>query len=227
MSASDVVSAAGTTIPASIFVSGISWGFTTSLYSVCTHNLARNLRSTKARKKTFLLIAWISLLWTLSSLSTMIYAYYNIYAYSWELEYPGGPVVYLADIWNQPLPVLAYATNICTMWLADAILLWRVVVFCHGFDRLTRRLVLSLVFSLYISVVGAGCMMLGVYTSGIGLFSTLGKQAAIPCLALSMTLDLFVTLFISIRLLLFRKLLERTLGAYIQCKKAYYLLIIE
>ena len=109
-------------LTATTFVSGISCGLMTALYSVCMYNLVRDLRSTRATRRTALLTVWITILWILSSLSTIANAYCTIYAYSWKMDYPGGPMAYFAQEWNAPMPVLAYATYILTMWFADALM---------------------------------------------------------------------------------------------------------
>ena len=118
----DVLYSASISLTASTFVSGISWGVMTSLYSVCMYSLVRDLRSTRATRRTAVLTVWITALWILSSLSTIANAYSSIYAYSWQLDYSGGPNAYLVDQWNKPIAVLAYSTYILTMWLADAMM---------------------------------------------------------------------------------------------------------
>ena len=94
----------------------------TALYSVCIYNLLRDLRSTGTTRKTALLTVWITILWMLSSISTIANAYCTIYAYTWEMGYPGGPATYLNDIWSKPVPVLVYSTYIITTWLADVMM---------------------------------------------------------------------------------------------------------
>ena len=118
----DVLYAGSISLTATTFVSGISWGVMTCLYAVCMHSLLRNLRSAQLASKTALLAAWITVMWILSSLCTIANAYCTIYAYSWKMDYPGGPVGYLAGIWNQPVPGLAYSTYLLAMWFADAMM---------------------------------------------------------------------------------------------------------
>ena len=43
------------------------------------------------------------------------------YAYSWQLNYPRGPDAYLANEWNQPLPLLVVWTYTLAMWFADGL----------------------------------------------------------------------------------------------------------
>ncbi|KAI9572372.1 hypothetical protein HD554DRAFT_2186146 [Boletus coccyginus] len=210
----DVLYAASISLTATTFVSGISWGFMTSLYAVCMYSLIGNLRSTRAKatSKTALLTAWITVLWILSSLSTIANAYCSIYAYSWQMDYPGGPPTYLANIWSQSVPALAYSTYLLTMWLADAMMLWRLFIFYHGVRPLTRGLILSFMSLIYVGVVGTGCFTLAINSSNQTLYSQLAKTAAIPCFTLSVTLNVFSTAFISIRVLLFKKQVEKALG---------------
>lgn len=118
----DVLYAGSISLAATTFISGISWALMTALYVVCTYSLVQSLRSTQPRGKTILLAVWITVLWILSSLSTIANAYCSIYAYSWKMDYPGEPIIYLAGIWNQPVPALAYTTYLLTMWFADAMM---------------------------------------------------------------------------------------------------------
>lgn len=115
--------AASIRLTATTFVAGISLGIMTSLYTVCMYHLIRNLvHSTGTTRRTVRLTAWITALWTFSSISTIANAYCTIYAYAWQLDYPGGPATYLAVRWNKPVPILAYVTYIVTTWLADALM---------------------------------------------------------------------------------------------------------
>ncbi|KAG9316174.1 hypothetical protein JVU11DRAFT_2195 [Chiua virens] len=104
------------------FVVGVTWGLMTALYVVCMHSLIRNLRSPKASRKTAMLTAWITILWILSSLSSIANVYCTLDAFTWQWNYPGGPFTYLADHWNQPVPKLAYTTYLLAMWFADALM---------------------------------------------------------------------------------------------------------
>lgn len=104
------------------FIGGISWGIMTSLYVVCIYSLMRRLRSSgDASRKTILLASWITIMWILSSTSTIANAYCDIYAFSWEMNYPGGPTAYMATQWNQPIPSLAAWTSSLTTWFADGL----------------------------------------------------------------------------------------------------------
>ncbi|KAG9312274.1 hypothetical protein JVU11DRAFT_7578 [Chiua virens] len=197
---------------ATTFVSGISWGIMTSFYAVCMHNLIRNLRSRSySSRKTVLLTAWVTILWILSSLSSFANAYCRIYAYSWELDYPGGPSAYLADAWGQPVPTLTYTAFVLAMWFADA--LWRLVIFYNSVHSLARGLILSIMFLIYIGAVGTGCFTIfALNHNDQTLFPVLAEKAIVPFFTLSVTLNVFATALITIRLLAFKRLLERSLG---------------
>jgi len=208
----DVLYAASISLTATTFVAGISWAFMTALYALCMYSLVRSLRSTQPTRRTALLAAWITVLWILSSLSTIANAYCTIYAYSWKMNYPGEPIIYLASIWNQPVPALAYSTYLLTMWFADAMMLWRLFIVYHGVHPPTRALILSFMFLIYIGVIGTGCFTLAINGSNTTLYSQLAKKAAIPCFTLSVTLNVFATAFISARVLMFKRMTEKSLG---------------
>lgn len=114
--------AASVSLTATTFIAGISWGIMTAFYSVCICGLVRNLRSANATRKIALLAIWITVLWFSATLSTLGNAICSIYAYSWQMAYPGGPAAYLAGIWNMPLPAMTVATYILTMWFGDAMM---------------------------------------------------------------------------------------------------------
>ena len=120
--AHDILYRGSVYLAATTFVSGISCGIMTALYSVCIYNLLHDLHSTGTMRRTALLTVWITILWMLSSVSAIANAYCTIYAYTWEMGYPGGPPTYLNDIWSKPVPVLVYSTYIITTWLADAMM---------------------------------------------------------------------------------------------------------
>ncbi|KAI6103421.1 hypothetical protein F5141DRAFT_207407 [Pisolithus sp. B1] len=182
-----VLYAASVSLTAVTFVAGISWGLMTALYVPCMYSLTcHRRRSTQTITRRTVLVVWITILWISSSLSTLANAYCNLYAYSWQLDYPGGPITYLADQWNRPMPALAYWTYYITMWFADALMLWRVTIFYHGVHRLINLSVVTVMFTIYI--------------------------AGIPCFTLSVTLNVFATALISIRLLSFKRWAEKNLG---------------
>ncbi|KAG9312275.1 hypothetical protein JVU11DRAFT_7579 [Chiua virens] len=205
----DVLYGGSINLVATTFVSGISWGFMTSLYAVCVHSLICNLRSRNASRKNVLLTAWVSVLWVLSSLSSFANAYCTLYAYSWQLDYPGGPFVYLGNEWSQPVPTLAFTTYVLTM--------------C-GVPSLARYLILSFMFVIYISVFQfgvTGSLTFVLNSSNQTLYSNLAEKAVIPFFTLSVTLNVLATAFIAIRLLTFKRLMERSLGTKATQKSPY------
>ncbi|KAF8550424.1 hypothetical protein OG21DRAFT_1514049 [Imleria badia] len=218
MSSSEVTSysflyAASLNLASTTFIGGISWGVMTSLYVVCMYSLMRNFHSSgDASRKTVLLTGWITTMWILSSISTIANAYCDIYAFSWEINYPGGPATYLASEWNQPVPSLGGWTYSLTMWFADGLALWRLAIFYHGVHPIARGLVVSFASLLYIGMVGTCCFTLALTSANQTLYSKLAMKAAIPALALSMALSVFVTALISIRLLLFKRWMRKTFG---------------
>ncbi|KAI6104696.1 hypothetical protein EDD16DRAFT_1439023, partial [Pisolithus croceorrhizus] len=204
--------AASVSLTAVTFVSGISWALMTALYVLCMCGLTCHRRSTQTiTRRTVLLVVWISILWVSSSLSTLANAYCALYAYSWQMDYPGGPVTYLADEWNRPMPALAYWTYFITMWFADALMLWRVTIFYHGVHRLLNLSVRTVMFTIYIGAVGH-CFSLAILSTNQTFYSKYSQKAGIPCFTLSVTLNVFATALISIRLFSFKRWAEKNLG---------------
>ncbi|KAI6095980.1 hypothetical protein F5141DRAFT_1012559 [Pisolithus sp. B1] len=197
------------------------------MYSLTCHRR----RSTQTITRRTVLVVWITILWISSSLSTLANAYCNLYAYSWQLDYPGGPITYLADQWNRPMPALAYWTYYITMWFADALMLWRVTIFYHGVHRLINLSVVTVMFTIYIGAVGqflitffcvgkrlnskflaSACYSLAILSTNQTFYSEYSQKAGIPCFTLSVTLNVFATALISIRLLSFKRWAEKNLG---------------
>ncbi|KAI6103415.1 hypothetical protein F5141DRAFT_1130478 [Pisolithus sp. B1] len=193
-----VLYAASVSLTAVTFVSGISWALMTALYTIT--------------RRTVLLVVWISILWVSSSLSTLANAYCALYAYSWQMDYPGGPVTYLADEWNRPMPALAYWTYFITMWFADALMLWRVTIFYHGVHRLLNLSVRTVMFTIYIGAVASSCFSLAILSTNQTFYSKYSQKAGIPCFTLSVTLNVFATALISIHLFSFKRWAEKNLG---------------
>jgi len=212
MSYSDLY-AGSMNLASTTFIGGVSWGLMTYLYAVCMYSLWRNFRSSgEASRKTILLAGWITIMWILSSFSTIANAYCAIYAYTWQKNYPGGPLAYMANEWNQPVPLLAAWTYSVTIWFADGLVLWRLAVFYHEAHPYARGLVLSIACLIYIGVIGTWCFGLMLASENQTLYSTIGMKAVIPAVVLSMTLSVFMTALISIRLLLFKRWMRGTLG---------------
>ncbi|KAG9312276.1 hypothetical protein JVU11DRAFT_7580 [Chiua virens] len=193
----------------------------TSMYVVCVQSLIRNFCSARSSGKTTSLTAWATILWILSTISTVADAYCTLYAYSWQLDFPGGPILYLDSIQGQPVPALSYATYLLTMWVADAMMLWRLVVFYTDVNALARGLILSFMSLLYIGSLGTGCFTIMLSSFNQTLYSTLSRKVAIPCFTLSVTLNVFATAFIAIRLLMYKRFTEQSLGKK-QARKSPY-----
>lgn len=128
------------------------------------------------------------------------------------MDYPGGPIAYLADEWNHPMPALAYWTYLMTMWFADALMLWRVTVLYDGVQRLVRLSVVFVMLTIYIGAVASGCFSLAILSTNQTFFSKYSQRVGIPCFTLSVTLNVFATALISIRLLSFKWRTEKYLG---------------
>lgn len=208
-----VLYAASVSLTAVTFVSGISWGLMTALYVLCMYSLTCRRRPTQTITRTTVLSAvWITILWVSSSLSTLANTYCALYAYSWQMDYPGGPITYLADEWNRPMPALAYWTYFITMWFADALMLWRVTVFYDGVHRLVKLSVITVMFTIYIGVVASSCFSLAILSTNQTFYSKYSRRAGIPTFTLSVTLNVFATALISIRLFLFKRWTEKNLG---------------
>ncbi|KAI6104701.1 hypothetical protein EDD16DRAFT_1492485 [Pisolithus croceorrhizus] len=210
-----VLYAASVSLTAVTFVAGISWGLMTALYVPCMYSLTcHRRRSTQTITRRTVLVVWITILWISSSLSTLANAYCNLYAYSWQLDYPGGPITYLADQWNRPMPALAYWTYYITMWFADALMGMVTVMFTIYIGAVGQFLITFFCVGkrLNSKFLASACYSLAILSTNQTFYSEYSQKAGIPCFTLSVTLNVFATALISIRLLSFKRWAEKNLG---------------
>ncbi|KIJ64187.1 hypothetical protein HYDPIDRAFT_90706, partial [Hydnomerulius pinastri MD-312] len=135
---------------------------------------------------------------------------------------------YVQYMWNQPVMVMSEISYFLILWLTDALILWRFIMFYRPLRY--ARWVIPLPCAMYLSVIGrpllSALILLMILTAFLSMLNCLVFQQEagldqsfyvsvnlpIAYYALSLSLNVLTALMISIRLYIHKKELERVLG---------------
>jgi len=123
-------------------------------------------------------------------------------------EFPGGPIAYELSHYSDADFVIANSCAIIAGWLADGFLLYRCLVIFH-----LKFYIVALPILIYLGSISMGVMFLFQSSRpGASLWDGLSVNFGIPYFSLSASLNVIITILITIRLLLYRRDLSRALG---------------
>ncbi|KAF9236536.1 hypothetical protein BU15DRAFT_49853 [Melanogaster broomeanus] len=148
-------------------VLGVAYGIMTSLYFTTTYFLLKKLFRNNSRShnphsepmsrnewcKTLFYLAYTSVLFILATLYTAGNSQNAIVAYVDNRLFPGGPYqYYVGYMAGQTVMVMTDITSLMILWLTDALILWRFIVFYHKLPY--ARWIIPLPCAMYVGVVG-------------------------------------------------------------------------
>ncbi|KIJ58316.1 hypothetical protein HYDPIDRAFT_119682 [Hydnomerulius pinastri MD-312] len=200
---------AATTVP------GITYGIMLSLYATCAYFLVQNLQRCRfsSRSEWYKNLFWLAYTTTLCILATIYTAseaQNAVLAYVDNRLFPEGPYEYYVQyMWNQPVMVMSEISYFLILWLTDALILWRFIMFYRPLRY--ARWVIPLPCAMYLSVIVLNCLVLQ-QEAGLGQSFYVSVNLPVAYYALSLSLNVLTTLMISIRLYIHEKELERVLG---------------
>ncbi|KAF9464585.1 hypothetical protein BDZ94DRAFT_1256090 [Collybia nuda] len=123
-------------------------------------------------------------------------------------EFPGGPTAYALSQYGKPITVVPNVCAIVSDWLAAGLLLYRCLVIFH-----LKFYIVALPILMYLGSVAMGCLVL--FRSSrphAHLWTQTTVNFGIPYFTLSAALNVTITAMISVRLLMYRRSLQRTMG---------------
>ncbi|KAH8809638.1 hypothetical protein DL96DRAFT_1685818 [Flagelloscypha sp. PMI_526] len=126
--------------------------------------------------------------------------------------YPGGPAAYENDFFSIPIDAAGNVVFVLANWSTDALLLWRFVIIYRQ-CRVPLPILLLIPGLAGLGSIAMGCLFLDqLFKSNVLETSVANVNWTLPYLTLSLTLNVFLSLAIVGRLVLFRFRISKVLG---------------
>ncbi|KAJ6536618.1 hypothetical protein DFH09DRAFT_931288 [Mycena vulgaris] len=185
-----------------------------TLWSICVYFLLQQIRtSSRERVRSVVFLVYISLLFVLGTIYLATTTLATQLSYVQNHNFPGGPAAYNNFVlFSEPVGILSNVSYILANWMADGLLLWRLVILYQGSPYTTY--IVAFPFLLYLGTIAMG-LLLAVQVSlpTKSLWSNGEINFALPYFVLSMSMTVIATSLMIGRLLLARKRLQRLLGS--------------
>jgi len=109
-------------------IGGVAYGVLFTIVCQCLHLLLCYPRNKKIQ---WHLVIYVVALFTLSTIAFGTEVKFNELAFVDDRNYPGGPLAYNFDQYNNPINVATFASSFVATWFADAFLTYRLFVFSN------------------------------------------------------------------------------------------------
>ncbi|KAI0065072.1 hypothetical protein BV25DRAFT_1913714 [Artomyces pyxidatus] len=190
-------------------ISGTGYGIQLVMYTSCVLYL---WQQRKARSHFTFLLAYITLLFILETIYIAVQARTVQIVYIDNRNYPGGPWAYFLASQSLAVNVMFYATLFVITFLSDALVLWRCWVIWGASGQNIAYLVTAFpALMLVASFVMGVLWTLQSSQPGLSLYSALPLAYGTSYYAISLGVNIILTILITIRLLQYRQTVLKTL----------------
>ncbi|KAG1764890.1 hypothetical protein EV702DRAFT_1204815 [Suillus placidus] len=195
----------------STVVSAVAYGIDVALYFMCFHLLFQQIITRTNYKQPLFLLIYITVSFILGTLFIASLADFTQLAFIQDRNYPGGPNAFENDMFSIPIDNLGNVTGMLTTLLADALVVWRCMVIYTG-CRFPLWIIMIFPWLMFAACIAMALMWLIQVTTTSAYFSN-SINFTIPILALSLALNIIITIAIVLRLLAFRYSISKALGS--------------
>ncbi|KAF7431157.1 hypothetical protein PC9H_006877 [Pleurotus ostreatus] len=186
------------TFLASGYLTGLGFGVQLTLYGACVRIL---LQRKKRAPFIYFLIGYITVLCAMNTIWTGTSAYGLQLTFIENRNYPGGPLGFLLVEFSLPVNVLALASYIIGNILADTLLLWRCrIIWTASLGKKIDFVMIFPTLMLVASIVMAIIYTVDTASPTIGFFSKSTVNFGTVFLAISLSLNIVLTLMIVVRI---------------------------
>ncbi|KIL71475.1 hypothetical protein M378DRAFT_94038 [Amanita muscaria Koide BX008] len=185
------------------FVTGVGYGVQLVLYVICVQYL---WRERKRRRAMGFLLAYVTLLLSLSSLWAAIGTWTIEDIYINNRNYPGGPWTYFLATQNLPENVIFIVTLFVLTFLSDLLVLWRCWVIWTTTSRLVAYVIVAFPVLILLASFALGTIWcLQSSQPGLSLYSKIPIAFGTSYYVTSLSVNVVVTVLIVLRLALHRR----------------------
>ncbi|KAJ7593592.1 hypothetical protein C8J56DRAFT_742413, partial [Mycena floridula] len=193
------------------FLGSVGYGMAAILYFMSV-NLLWKARKGANRSRNIGLMVYITIIFLLSTFYMVALLQFTQLSFIDDRNIPGGPNYYETAMYSIPIDLMGNAVMVIITWMCDIINVWRCSVIYKG-SKLPVYVVLIIPSLMYLTSIVLGTLWLKqVGTSSSSPYSTSGINFTVPYYAMSLALNILVTILIVVRLLLYRAKINRAMG---------------
>jgi len=189
-------------------LSNIFYGIELTLFAICFKLLVGRMERSNYKRQLGFLV-FITVLFILGTLFVYSLAEFTQLAFIEDRNYPGGPNMYEENMFWIPVDELGVVVFVMGNWLMDGLLVWRCMVIFSDITRLALYAVMVLPCLLWSASFALGVVFLK-KTSRSSPYHAV--QFSLAYFTTTLALNIVVTLFIVVRLLIWRTRFARVLG---------------
>ncbi|KAI0258510.1 hypothetical protein BC834DRAFT_835454 [Gloeopeniophorella convolvens] len=189
----------------------VAYGSAFTLFAICLNILVKQTNRTNIKIKGAF-IAYISILFILGTIFMAASAEFTQMAFIDNRNYPGGPAAYENAMFSIPVDMAGNVAFVLTAWFADALLVWRCMVIYKG-CRLPLWAIMAFPCLIYTGSIVTGVFWLK-QLSTFSPYGSSGVNWTIPCLSISLALNILVSIAIVLRLLVYRRRIASVMGQH-------------
>ncbi|KAJ6500148.1 hypothetical protein C8R47DRAFT_284047 [Mycena vitilis] len=193
-----------------VFLACMAYGMVVILFFLCMH-LLLFAPAKKISWWTIGLACYIGVLFALSTIYIGALAEFSQEAFVDGRNIPGGPNTFEDVMFSIPIDMLANVTMVILSWMSDLINIWRCYVIYKSSDIPGLTVIAVPVVMLLASIIFGVCWLKQVGTASSSPWNTSGINFTTPYFTMSLALNIFVTLLIVARLMLYRKQINQAL----------------
>ncbi|KAH8106920.1 hypothetical protein BXZ70DRAFT_965721 [Cristinia sonorae] len=192
-------------------ICGVGYGIQLVLWTHCATYLWQHRKSNRNH---IYLLAYISLLLTIETMFVIVQGKTVQDIYIDNRNYPGGPWKYFLDTQYLAINVMFYATFFVLTFLSDLLVLWRCWVIWAASGRATASLV-----TFFPALMTLGSFVMGTLWTLQSSQPTLSMYSKLPMAygtsyyAISLSVNIILTLLIIVRLIMYRREIAKSLPA--------------
>ncbi|KZV66050.1 hypothetical protein PENSPDRAFT_585881 [Peniophora sp. CONT] len=194
------------------FICGLGYGIQLVLYAAC----ARYLWSQRhARRHVLIILVYTTVVFFVETIFVGVQTRTVQLVYIDNRNYPGGPWTYFLSSQSLAVDVMFYATLFVITFMSDALVLWRCwVIWKAPGDGWVAYLVISVPFLMLIASFVMGTLWtLQSSQPGLSFYSALPQAYGVSYYAISLSINVILTILIVGRLLQYRASIMASLPA--------------
>ncbi|KAH8809647.1 hypothetical protein DL96DRAFT_1717163 [Flagelloscypha sp. PMI_526] len=193
-------------------LSSIGYGAVVVLSYMCIYFLVSEKRGTGSKAFKNYFIVYVLALFIMATLFQACNSKFTELAFIDNRMYPGGPAAYENDFFSIPVDAAGNVVFVLANWSTDALLLWRFFTIYRQ-SRIPLPVLLFVPILAGLGSIAMGCLFLfQLFKSNVLETSVANTNWTLPYLALSLSLNVLLSLAIVGRLLLFRYRVSKALG---------------
>ncbi|KAJ3528586.1 hypothetical protein NM688_g7979 [Phlebia brevispora] len=192
-------------------ICGVGFGIQLVMYSYCAAYLWKQRR---VRRHSLFILSYITLIFIVETIFVAVQARTVQICYIDNRNYPGGPWQYFLATQNLPVNVMFYATLFIITFLCDCLVLWRCWIIWTASGRVLAYVVAVIPGLMVLASFAMGVLWtLQSSQPGLSFYSALPLAYGTSYYAISLSINILLTVLIMIRLYQYRRAVLSSLPA--------------